>query len=111
MLIILFVYTVLGATIRLGTLLREGRLQINPMPATVLVEHADDGSWLKGGVLVSILIAFTYSYLAAHIGIQPGDWYWVVCRLFVLCIAELGPLLIYLRLLKVRGDSSRIGVG
>ena len=47
-LIILFVYPVVGATIRLGTLARERRLQINPLPASVPVEHAQHGRSASG---------------------------------------------------------------
>ena len=36
-LIILFVYPVIGATIRLGILARERRLQLNPIAPTVTV--------------------------------------------------------------------------
>ena len=57
MLIILFVYPVIGATIRLGILARERRLQINPIAATVPVEHADHGRWATGGLLVAVLLA------------------------------------------------------
>ena len=39
-LIILFVYPVVGATIRLGILARERRLDINPLPPTVGVERS-----------------------------------------------------------------------
>ena len=44
--IILFVYPVVGATIRLGILARERRLDINPLPPTVGVEHTDHGRWV-----------------------------------------------------------------
>ena len=54
-LIILFVYPVVGATIRLGTLARERRLQINPLPASVPVEHADHGRWVAGGDRKSVV--------------------------------------------------------
>ena len=40
-LMILFVYPVVGATIRLGILARERRLDLNPIAPTVPVEHAD----------------------------------------------------------------------
>ena len=45
-LVILFVYPVVGATVRLGILARERRLKIHPQPPTVGVEHADHGRWL-----------------------------------------------------------------
>ena len=62
-LMILFVYPVVGATIRLGILARERRLQINPIAATVPVEHAQHGAWVTGGVLTSILIALSHSLI------------------------------------------------
>ncbi len=61
MLIILFVYPVIGATIRLGILARERRLQINPIAATVPIEHAEHGRWATGGLLVAVLLAFTHA--------------------------------------------------
>ena len=46
-LVILFVYPVVGATIRLGILVREKRLGITKQPAPVPREHADHfrGVW------------------------------------------------------------------
>ena len=44
-LIIPFVYPVIGATIRLGILARERRLQLNPIAPTVPVEHVEHGRW------------------------------------------------------------------
>ena len=60
-LIILFVYPVVGATIRLGILAREKRLNINPIADTVPVEHAQHGAWVTGGVLVAVLIGLGHS--------------------------------------------------
>ena len=105
-LIILFVYPVVGATIRLGTLARERRLQINPLPASVPVEHAEHGRWVAGGVLVAVLIAFFHSYLAAWFEAAPGGLAGVG-RLVALAFAELGTVVIYLRLLKVRRPAAR----
>ena len=61
-LIILFVYPVVGATIRLGILARERRLDINPLPPTVGVEHTDHGRWVTSGVVVAVLIAMAATY-------------------------------------------------
>lgn len=61
-LIILFVYPVVGATIRLGILARERRLDINPLPPTVGIEHADHGRWVTTGVVVAVLIAMAATY-------------------------------------------------
>jgi hypothetical protein len=62
-LMILFVYPVVGATVRLGILVRERRLAINPLPATVPVEHADHGRWVTTGVVVGVLIALAWSFV------------------------------------------------
>ena len=61
---VLFVYPVVGATIRLGILARERRLQINPIADTVPLEHAQHGAWVTGGVLVAILISLSTSLSA-----------------------------------------------
>jgi hypothetical protein len=71
-LMILFVYPVVGATIRLGILVRERRLQINPLPPTVPVEHADHGRWLTTGTVVAVLIALWWSFL--HHGAAGGGF-------------------------------------
>ena len=62
---ILFVYPVVGATIRLGLLVRERRLGITKQLAAVPVEHSDHGRWLTVAVVVVVLIAFVYSFLKA----------------------------------------------
>ena len=64
-LMILFVYPVTGATIRLGILARERRLQINPIAETVPIEHAQHGAWVTGGVLVAVLIGLSHSLVGA----------------------------------------------
>ena len=63
---ILFVYPVVGATIRLGILAREKRLKINPIADTVPMEHAQHGAWVTGGVLVSVLIGLGHSLWSIH---------------------------------------------
>ncbi len=70
-LVILFVYPVVGATVRLGLLARERRLKIHPQPPTVGVEHADHGRWLVSGVVVAVLIALTYSFISKFIVPEP----------------------------------------
>ncbi len=52
---ILFVYPVVGATIRLGILARERRLDLNPIAPTVPVEHADHGRWVTGGMVLALI--------------------------------------------------------
>ncbi|MFN9546704.1 MAG: DUF4079 family protein [Cyanobacteriota bacterium] len=56
-LMILFVYPVVGATIRLGILVRERRLELNPIAASVPVEHVDHGRWVTTGTMVAVLLA------------------------------------------------------
>jgi len=56
-LMILFVYPVVGATIRLGILVRERRLAINPIAATVPDEHVDHGRWVTTGTVVAVVLA------------------------------------------------------
>jgi hypothetical protein len=56
-LMILFVYPVVGATIRLGILVRERRLDLNPIAATVPAEHVDHGRWVGTGAMVASLLA------------------------------------------------------
>ena len=65
-LMILFVYPVVGATIRLGILARERRLKINPIADTVPLEHAQHGAWVTGGVLVAVVIGLSHSLWATH---------------------------------------------
>ncbi|MEB3302855.1 MAG: DUF4079 family protein [Cyanobacteriota bacterium] len=64
-LMILFVYPVVGATIRLGILVRERRLEINPIAPTVPVEHVDHGRWVATGTVVAVLLALAAN-LARH---------------------------------------------
>jgi hypothetical protein len=56
-LMILFVYPVVGATIRLGILVRERRLDLNPIAVTVPVEHVEHGRWVTTGTVVAVLLA------------------------------------------------------
>nr|WP_256382177.1 DUF4079 domain-containing protein [Synechococcus sp. KORDI-52] len=65
-LMILFVYPVVGATIRLGILAREKRLEINPIADTVPVEHAQHGAWVTAGVLLAVLISLSHSLWSVH---------------------------------------------
>ena len=60
-LIILFVYPLTGATIRLGILARERRLELNRIADTVPLEHAQHGAWVTGGVLMAVLIGLSHS--------------------------------------------------
>jgi hypothetical protein len=97
-LIILFVYPVVGATIRLGILARERRLDINPLPPTVGVEHADHGRWVTTGVVVAVLIAMAATYATGSGG--PA---------VPLLLAGVGCLVSCLALWRARGSWLRAG--
>ena len=92
-LVILFVYPVVGATIRLGILVREKRLGITQQPALVPREHSDHGRWLTAGVVVAVLIALVYSFLSK--AVEPA-------RLALLLLVAAGTLVALLALLKVK---------
>jgi hypothetical protein len=100
-LIILFVYPVVGATIRLGILVREKRLGITRQPDLVPVEHAAHGAWVTAGVVVAVLIALLSSLLA-H-GWASGG----VPRLLALGLVIGGTLAALLALLRVRRAALR----
>lgn len=99
-LVILFVYPVVGATIRLGILVREKRLGITRQPDLVPVEHAAHGAWVTGGVVVAVWIALLYSLLAQ--GLAAGALAGGLPRLLLLGLAALGTLASLLALLRVR---------
>ena len=100
-LIILFVYPVVGATIRLGILARERRLKINPLPPSVGIEHGDHGRWLTGGVVVAVLIALDYSFIK-HFLNQATPFAGGAARLGLLLVVSAGTLLAYLALWFVK---------
>ena len=89
-LIILFVYPVVGATIRLGILARERRLKINPLPPSVGIEHGDHGRWLTGGVVLAVLIAFAFSFLKE--GVEPASHWWLLALAWCGSLAALVSL-------------------
>lgn len=105
-LVILFVYPVVGATIRLGILVREKRLGITRQPDLVPVEHAAHGAWVTAGVVVAVLIALLYSLLAhglaAGTALAGG-----LPRLLLLGLAATGTLASLLALLRVRRAALR----
>lgn len=104
-LIILFVYPVVGATIRLGILVREKRLGITRQPDLVPVEHAAHGAWVTGGVVVAVLIALLYSLLA-H-GWSSGAPVSALPRLVLMGLVAAGTLVALLALLRVRRAALR----
>ena len=105
-LVILFVYPVVGATIRLGILVREKRLGITHQPDLVPVEHAAHGAWVTAGVVVAVWIALLYSLLA-H-GLAAGSALAAgLPRLLLLGLAAAGSLAALLALLRVRRAALR----
>ena len=96
-LIILFVYPVIGATIRLGILARERRLEINPIAPTVPVEHVDHGRWATAGLLVAVLFALSHDLAAAG----AGSW-------LVALLQAYGVVLSFLALLRTRRLALRL---
>ena len=105
-LVILFVYPVVGATIRLGILVREKRLGITHQPDLVPVEHAAHGAWVTAGVVVAVWIALLYSLLvhglAAGSALDAG-----LPRLLLLGLAAAGSLAALLALLRARRAALR----
>ena len=75
-LMILFVYPVFGATVRLGILAREKRLDLNPIADTVPIEHAQHAAWAVGGILVAIPIALSVSLLKTTSPLHAGVGRW-----------------------------------
>jgi len=86
LLMVLFVYPVIGATIRIGIHVRERRLGQYPLPASVGPEHLDHGRWLTTAMVLAVLLALGWSFLhagawgtgaigTAAIGTVPGaNW-------------------------------------
>jgi hypothetical protein len=100
-LVILFVYPVVGATIRLGILVREKRLGITKQPALVPREHADHGRWLTAAVVVAVLMALVYSFISR--ALEPGQAFLGgPARLTLLMVVAVGTLVALLALLKVK---------
>ena len=98
-LIILFVYPVIGATIRLGILARERRLEINPIAPTVPVEHVDHGRWATAGLLLAVLVALSHDLAAAGAGFSS----WAV-----VILQASGVVLSFLALLRTRRLALRL---
>lgn len=101
-LIILFVYPVVGATIRLGILARERRLDLNPIAPTVPIEHADHGRWVTAVVVLAVLIALAHDVATATV--PPGP-----SRMVGFCTAELGVVAAFVALLRSRRTALRLG--
>jgi len=65
LLMVLFVYPVIGATIRIGIHVRERRLGQYPLPASVGPEHIDHGRWLTTAMVLAVLLALGWCFLHA----------------------------------------------
>ena len=63
LLMVLFAYPVIGATIRIGIHVRERRLGQYPLPASVGPEHIDHGRWLTTAMVLAVLLALGWSFL------------------------------------------------
>ena len=105
-LMILFVYPVVGATIRLGILVRERRLGITEQLPAVQREHADHGRWVTAGVVVAVLSALLYGLLssawAPGLPLAGG-----VPRLALLLLVAAGTVVALVALLRVKRASLR----
>ena len=108
--VILFVYPVVGATIRLGILVREQRLGITQQPALVPVEHADHGRSVTTGVVVAVLIALAWCFAAAWLdplrGLTGGP-----LRLLQLALVAAAALASCLLLWRVKHPALRAVFG
>lgn len=105
-LVILFVYPVVGATIRLGILVREKRLGVTAQPAVVPREHTNHGLWITIGVVVAVLIAFVFSFFSATQ--HPTGF---ALRPLLLLIALAATSVILILFSQVKSPALRIGSG
>ena len=106
-LMILFVYPVVGATIRLGILVRERRLEITPLPPRVGIEHVDHGRWVTTGAVVAVLIALLWSF-ANHWGDPTDPFQGGALRLGLLLLLAAGSLASCLLLWRVKAAGLRV---
>ncbi|UPM49720.1 DUF4079 domain-containing protein [Synechococcus sp. A10-1-5-1] len=100
-LVILFVYPLMGATVRLGLLVREKRLGITKQPEPVPQEHADHGLWLTAGVILAVLIALVYSFSKAFVE-AGADFSGGASRYGLLLLVSAGSLVALAALMRVR---------
>ena len=98
---VLFIYPLVGATVRLGLLVREKRLGLTQQPAKVPAEHSDHGRWLASGVVVAVLIALLYSFFSKFVA-APAAFSGGTPRLAQLLLAAAGTLASLLALWRVR---------
>ena len=93
----LFIYPVVGATVRLGILVRERRLGITQQPPKVPAEHSDHGRWLASSVVVAVLVALLYSF-GSRFHADPSAFAGGVGRLVLLLLVAAGALVSLLAL-------------
>ena len=98
---VLFIYPVVGATIRLGILVREQRLGITRQPAKVPAEHSDHGRWLTVGVVVAVMVALLYAF-GSRLSADPSGFAGGPTRLALLVLVAAGALISLLALLRAR---------
>jgi hypothetical protein len=99
---VLFIYPVAGTVVRLGILSREHRTGYNPrLPETVRTEHWEHGRWLTSAVVVAVLIALGYTFMAKGVPTAGQG--------LLLGLAWLGSLLALLALWRVRRPALRAG--
>ncbi len=103
---ILFIYPVVGATVRLGILVRERRLGISQQPIQVPVEHSDHGRWLTGAVVVAVLIALMNTFGSKFFA-DPAAFAGGVGRLLQLLLVGVGSLVSLIALWQVRAPLGR----
>ena len=107
-LVILFIYPVVGATVRLGILVREQRLGITQQPAKVPAEHRDHGRWLSSAVVVAVLLALLYSFASCYVA-DPAAFSGGAPRLLQLLWAAAGSAVSLVALWWVRSPQGRAG--
>ena len=100
-LMILFVYPVVGAAVHLGIRVRERRLGITKQPVQVAQEHSDHGRWITTGVVVAVLIALLYSFGSKFVA-APATFAGGLPRLLQLGLVAMGVAVSLLALWRVR---------
>lgn len=101
LLVILFVYPVLGATVLLGLQVRERRFGNHKLPVTTGAQHSQHGRWLTGGVVLAVVIAFLYSFIKKF-GADPAGFNGGSVRLIQLLLAATGCLVSLIALWQAR---------
>lgn len=101
LLVILFVYPVVGATVRLGLQVRERRLGNSKQPVSSGAQHSHHGRWLTSGVVLAVFIAFLYSFIKKFAA-DPAAFNGGSVRLIQLLLATSGCLVSLIALWQAR---------